>query len=228
MTEPVPATGEPRTVSRGLTSTLRWFLYGAAAASLGATVTTYREIGAFDEYLARGTPTAEAAWDAAVQASEGLLGVFSLAATVVAVLTIVWWYQAYLVVERLDPPGRSWSAGWAIGGWFIPIANLIIPKMVLNEIDRASVVVDEGTSEWRQRRLLPAANWWWAFWVFASLTMTVGISVLQAQAERGALDPDAYRSGLWLLGIGLAAVTGAAFAGAASIRVIGSRLSPPR
>lgn len=215
-----------RVLSPGLTGTLRWFFYGAAAVSLGASVTTYREIEHFDAYVADRSSQALARLLEAEQASEGLLGVFSLVALVVAVLTIIWWYQAYQTVEDRAPllEGRSWSAGWAIGGWFIPIANLIIPKLVLNEIDRASSSLDVGLPTWKEHRLAPASNWWWASWVFGSLSLSFGVSVIQAQLERGTFDAPIYRSGLWMLLTGLAVLTVAALCAAATIRVIGERL----
>lgn len=215
-------------LSGGLTGTLRGFLYAAAAASLAATLTTVREIEAFDAYIGSGTAGALSRLVQAEEASQGVLGVFSLAAIVVAVLTIVWWYQAYQAVERSPLGGRSWSAGWAVGGWFIPLANLIIPKLVLNEIDRSSVALDEGVAEWRDRPLLRVANWWWGFWVIGNLATTVGVSMVQLPVEDGRLDPSTYRAGLAMVAFGLAALTGAALCGAGSIRVIGARLRRPR
>jgi hypothetical protein len=31
-----------------------------------------------------------------------------------------------------------WSAGWAIGAWFVPVLSLVRPKAILNDIWRAS------------------------------------------------------------------------------------------
>lgn len=228
MTDVLPSGGDHRVLSRGLTGTLRGFLYAAAAASIGATLTTILEIDAFDRWVESGSGSALARLVEAEEASQGLLGVFSLASLVVAVLTIVWWYQAYQAIERSPLGERSWSAGWAVGGWFIPVANLIIPKLVLNEIDRSSASLDEGATEWRTRPLLAIANWWWAFWVISSLATAVGVTVIQVQLEADSLDPATYRSGLWIVAVGLATVTGAALCGAASIRVIGGRLIRPR
>jgi hypothetical protein len=228
MTDSLPSGGEHRVLSRGLTGTLRGLLYAAAAASLGATLTTIREIDAFDTWVESGTAPALARLIEAEEASQGLLGVFSLVAMAVAVLTIVWWYQAYQAIERSPLGERSWSAGWAVGGWFIPFANLVIPKLVLNEIDRSSTALEEGVAEWRTRPLLAIANWWWAFWVLSSVATAMGAFIMQVQVEATTLDPSTYRSGLWMLAVGLATVTGAALCGAASIRVIGARLTRPR
>lgn len=65
----------------------------------------------------------------------------TLVAAFVFVLTglafIQWLYRARLDLERRGAAGLTWRPGWAIGGWFIPIANLVIPLLVVNEIDQA-------------------------------------------------------------------------------------------
>ena len=45
---------------------------------------------------------------------------------------------AYRSLNRSGAEGRSWSSGWAVGGWFIPLAALVIPRLVLSEIERIS------------------------------------------------------------------------------------------
>ncbi len=160
----------------------------------------------------------------AEEVSEGVVGVFSLCALVVAVLTIIWWYQAYQAVERTGLPRRRWSSGWAVGGWFIPFANLIIPKLVLNEIDRISGAAADGMEGWSDRRVAPAVNWWWGCFVSGSLLLGAGTGIAAEQVERGLPDPDLYSTGLSATAVGFAISVAAALLGAAALRVIGDRL----
>ncbi|MEK7252327.1 MAG: DUF4328 domain-containing protein [Actinomycetota bacterium] len=161
----------------------------------------------------------------AEEVTQGLIGLFSLCAIVLAVLTIIWWYQAYSAIDRSGATGRSWSSGWAVGGWFIPFANFVIPKLVLNEIDRVSAVAAEGSGEWRSRPLLSIANWWWAAFVTGAVLFAAGSGITADQVERGVTDADLYSTGLWLTAAGLAVDVAAALFGAAAIRVLGSRLT---
>ncbi len=160
----------------------------------------------------------------AEEVSEGVIGVFSLCALMVAVLTVIWWYQAYQAVERTGVPGRKWSSGWAVGGWFIPFANLIIPKLVLNEIDRISGATADGGDGWSSRRVAAVVNWWWGCFVTGSLLLAAGSSISADQVERGLPDPDLYSTGLSATAVGFAFSMAAALLGAAALRVIGDRL----
>src|SRR5262245_14862724 len=47
-----------------------------------------------------------------------------------AVVFIVWLYRARRNLAIWGILGLGWGPGWAIGGWFIPLANLLIPKLV--------------------------------------------------------------------------------------------------
>lgn len=211
------------TVSPGLTGTLRGFFYAAAATGLGAAVATVNETRRFAEVVAGEFGSIGRLADAE-EVSEGLIGLFSLCGMVLAVLTIIWWYQAYQAIERTASSGRSWSAGWAIGGWFIPLANLIIPRLVLSEIDRVSAAAEEGSAEWRGRPQLAVASWWWGCFVAASVVLAAGTGITADQLDRGITDVGLYRSGLWLTAAGLALDVVAALCAAASLRVLGGRI----
>jgi hypothetical protein len=219
--------GGHRAVSRGLTATLRGFFYGAAAISAASVFALNHELGRFDEWRGTMSPAAEAAWARAQEGKVALVGLWGLAAAVVAVLVIMWWYQAYRAIEAAPALGRSWSPGWAIGGWFIPVASLVIPKLVLNEIDRVSSAAEEGDAvEWRGRRTLGMTNWWWALWVVGSTAAGMGTLLTPPELGPAAVtDPDVYHSALRFTMLGMAALTGAALFAAASLRILGSRLT---
>lgn len=213
-----------RTVSRGLTGTLRGFLYAAAGIALAAAFAVFNEARAFEAWW-EGTGTL-GALTAAEEATLGIDGVLTLASLTIAVLAIVWWYQAYLAIQRLEPSGLRWSPGWAIGGWFIPFANLIIPKRVLDEVDRVSGAAEAGTIDgWRERATLRVAAVWWGFWVAAVVLRGVGIVMTQSQLlPEATFDGGVYASGLRFSLVGLVALCVAALSGAAALRILGERL----
>lgn len=217
---------EHRTLSRGLTGTLRAFFYAAAAIAAASVFAVNHEVGRFELWWGTRSPAALDRLVQAEEASAAMIGLFLLSALVIAVLVIIWWYQAYQAIERVGATDRSWSAGWAIGGWFIPLASLIIPKLVLNEIDRVSAAAEEGGGEWRDRRTLGVATWWWGLWVMGSLALGFGATLTQSQLDPNVgFDGDLYLSGLRFTMVGLAALFGAALFAAASLRIIGSRLA---
>lgn len=107
----------------------------ASAAAIGVAFNTAEVMDRFTRTRA-GTPAetrAIADWESA----EGLLigaglGVRGLWA-ILALLSIFWLYRAYRTVETTGAKGRQWSPGWAIAGFLIPVANLIMPFLMTSE-----------------------------------------------------------------------------------------------
>ncbi|KAF0647477.1 MULTISPECIES: DUF4328 domain-containing protein [Streptomyces] len=79
-----------------------------------------------------------------------------------AVVFVVWFHRARVNADVLGPAEQRRGRGWAIGSWFIPIANLWIPRQVAGDIWDASEPGGHRTS----RAVL---NTWWALWVSAAL-----------------------------------------------------------
>jgi hypothetical protein len=75
---------------------------------------------------------------------------------------IVWLYLAYANVQRWGIRGLSWSKGWAIGAWFIPLANLVIPKGVVDAVYSASIA-PAGQTEVRSQSSPLIWSWWLTF-----------------------------------------------------------------
>jgi hypothetical protein len=142
-----------------------------------------------------------------------------------AALTLTWWYRAYRAVVGSGAIGLRWSPRWAVGGWFIPIGNLVIEKMVLDEIDRVSSAVHAGEQSWRSRRLMALTGWWWGFWAGGLVLGIYGTRLVSGQIDAPTFDANSYRMGLVALLVTHATSTIAAFLGAASLRVLGERMN---
>jgi hypothetical protein len=86
------------------------------------------------------------------------LAVLDIGATIgIGVVFIVWFWRARKNIERFGArPSRG--AGWAIGAWFVPCANLVLP---------ATVAVDiwSGSQPLQQRRAPVVLGLWWVSFV---------------------------------------------------------------
>lgn len=91
-----------------------------------------------------------------------LAGFAYLAGLVGAAIAIpMWMHRCFRNLPALGATGLSWSPGWAAGGWFIPLANFVIPYLVTREL-----WINAGGEPVPAWSLLPA---WWATWVGAYL-----------------------------------------------------------
>jgi hypothetical protein len=90
---------------------------------------------------------------------------FSLLALVVAaVLVMIWLFRFSKALDARGASGRTWSSGWTIGGWFIPLANLVIPRLVVGEMERIANVpyTNEFVGEsWKKYRRSSVGDLWW-------------------------------------------------------------------
>jgi len=214
----------PTRVSKGLTGTLRGFLVASAVLGAIGGLVKVNEARTFTRVTGPSTaPVSDLT--SAEDLSAGVVGLFGLAALTVVVLIIVWLYQSYKAVDAHGVAGTSWSAGWAVGGWFIPFANFVIPKLVVNEVDRISAAAVEGPLDsWRQQRTLGVANGWWVTFVIGSVLFVTGGGVSEAQLDAAVPDLDLYETGLWLQAAGLFAYGLAGFLGSTVVKSIGDRL----
>jgi hypothetical protein len=61
-----------------------------------------------------------------------------IAALVGVIALMSWLYTAQSNLRVLPDARPRWSPGWALGGWFIPLANFVIPALVLYDAARNS------------------------------------------------------------------------------------------
>jgi hypothetical protein len=103
---------------------------------------------------------------------------FSLLALVVAaILVMIWLFRFSKALDARGTTGRTWSSGWTIGGWFIPLANLVIPRLVVGEMERIASVTyaNEFIGEsWKRYRRSAMGDLWWLMWVSGNVVATFG------------------------------------------------------
>src|SRR5262249_14121312 len=147
-----------RPVSRALavwTQVVCWitaaaFVIGAiAVANLrGAADRFYK---AFDSTVDPASTDLGRKWIDAEKFPSGWYYFWVVASLAVAVLLIIWTYKVTRAVNRHQGLRRRWTHGWAVGGWFIPVANVVLPALVLMEDERIATAAarNEGdVSNW--------------------------------------------------------------------------------
>ena len=96
----------------------------------------------------------------------GLLELVIYFTTVVCFL--IWLYRASDNLRAINPHGPiEYSPGWAVGSFFIPIANLFIPYRAVKEIWQKSGPPDEAFLFAPS----PPSTFptWWTFWILAAI-----------------------------------------------------------
>lgn len=61
-------------------------------------------------------------------ATTGILQFVALVLTAIAFL--LWYSRAYRNVLAMGMPAPRWGTRWAVGSWFVPFVNLVMPKQV--------------------------------------------------------------------------------------------------
>ncbi len=97
----------------------------------------------------------------ALSADVLLVSIFVYLAGVVgaAIAVPMWMHRVFRNLPALGAVPGAWSPAWAAGGWFIPLAQYVIPFLVARELWRR--VHFDSTPAWALLQL------WWAAWVAA-------------------------------------------------------------
>lgn len=92
------------------------------------------------------------------------------------VFFLVWLYRSHNNLRAFYPSRRlDYSAGWAVGSFFIPFVNLVVPYRAVREVWQKSGPPEEG--------LLAEPNppaWfalWWLFWILSSISNNISLRV---------------------------------------------------
>jgi hypothetical protein len=83
-----------------------------------------------------------------------------------------WIREAYEALDICRVEDLSWGPGWALGGWFIPFGNAVIPFLITAEVWKASAPEGGGLRSWRDARFPVLVLVWWVILfidVFVSL-----------------------------------------------------------
>lgn len=87
---------------------------------------------------------------------------------VMVVMISMWIYRAAKNARSIRPQMET-SPGWAVGWYFIPVANLWKPYQAMAEIWRISCAPDR----WRTAETPAAMKGWWGAWVASNIISNV-------------------------------------------------------
>ena len=110
-----------------------------------------------------------------------------------AVAFLAWLFQARVNLRAFGIRRPSYSRGWVVWGFLVPVVNLFRPYQVIREVWQASARKSHDAFNWRSlpvSKLLPA---WWALFVgwgllelMALLSNTgAGVNLAKLQLSRG-------------------------------------------
>jgi Domain of unknown function (DUF4328) len=119
-------------------------------------------------------------------ATAGLLQVGTY--LVCGIAFLIWYARAYGNLQRLGARGVDRSRAWAVISWFVPFANLVVPKRVMNVIWRASdPELPAVPIDWEHNRVPAVFHWWWGLWLIstfvANLLMRDALDTAQTVEE---------------------------------------------
>jgi hypothetical protein len=92
------------------------------------------------------------------------LDLLPLAATALA--WSMWQHRAQANLRALGAADLRYSPGWAVGWWYIPFANIVMPFKVMRELWQASEP-RAGAIDWKATPSTSLLGWWWATWLGA-------------------------------------------------------------
>ena len=160
----------------GLKTALTWLLALNALSTVFVVLALLKRLGTLDDLEDRGFTFDTIAKDEdARDLVLSSLGLFLLLALVTGIVFIVWFFRAAKNSEALGRQRPRFGAGWAIGGWFIPLANLVIPVLIAQDLWRGSdPSVPRGDDRWRIAPRSALVGWWWALLIVSRVSLFIG------------------------------------------------------
>jgi hypothetical protein len=216
-------------VSPGLGGTLQGFFWAMCGLSIVAMLLAIGNLLAFNAWWdtpigSREADDALGDWVRVEDALQAVGGVMLTVGIVVFVLLVVWSGQAHKASQVLWAGERSWTSGWSVGGWFIPFGNAVIPKMVLNEIERIAFAARSGGRVGEGWRTMTTSAVGWVWWLAAIAGSLLNFAGNGLGTEPGASAAEV-RLGYVLNCVGLTVFAVGAAAGALFVRKLTSRLT---
>jgi hypothetical protein len=198
----------------GLATALQWLLGSEIAVGVGTALASWHRRGLMERIEDGDRPGFAQLRhaDDYVRVAAGLWGLLSLA---IFVVLIVFLWRAAKNTELWRREKARYGPGWAIGSWFIPFANLVLPAMVVQSIWKRSPTIDPYG--YRHDEPAGLVGWWWITWIVGSLLVRFGPA---SEANATAAEVS---SGDTLRTVGVLFATGAALLLIAVVRRLAAR-----
>ena len=95
---------------------------------------------------------------------------------IAAIPWLLWQFRAHANLRALGVSGLKYSPGWAVGWWFVPFANIVVPFLVMRELWKASDP-DASSLDWIGRRATALLGLWWAGRLATQLFLQIGFVI---------------------------------------------------
>lgn len=100
--------------------------------------------------------------------ARGAVGAVFLGGIIItAILWVLWVQRSRTNAIALGAGGQRYSDGLAVGGWFIPLANIVIGRTVINDLWRATDPTIPSGYWVAGRPVAGIVNGWFALWMIA-------------------------------------------------------------
>jgi hypothetical protein len=220
----------PVGVSPALAGWLQGLMWAAAALSALVALAYWATWSAFERWLRAGMLAEGRTWQGWSDAERTALALgVARGAVLVAQfgVLVVWAHRAHGASDRLEPQGRSWSSGWAVAAWFVPLGSVVLAKAVLNEIERIALAPRRRgrvSPLWRTHPLSSAGTvWWTAFWAYVVFH---GVGGLVMPTDAATWDAGSVKASYALALAGSLCGVVSMVAGVVHLREVSRRLSP--
>lgn len=129
---------------------------------------------------------------------------------VTGIVFLVWQWRSARNAEALDRFGARFGPVWSIGGWFIPLANLVIPVLVMQDLWR-SFDPRPSIEGFRKNPRSGLIGWWWGVFVISGFLSRGGTASSSSLSDlRSAEDAASFGAALFAVAaiLAIAVVSG--------------------
>jgi hypothetical protein len=172
------ASAQPHKSLKGIATALTVALLLAALASIVAGIAFLNRASFVDDVNRLNLSDAEAK-DDAVRSG---IGFFFLMFVIVGVLWLIGQFRHAKNAERLRG-SLGLGPGWAIGGWFIPFGNFVLPGMQLHQAAKASDPDLPPGRPWKEGRSQALVLVWALVFDLSALCFSIGSSTRPSTDE---------------------------------------------
>jgi hypothetical protein len=154
---------------RGLTTALTVLFWALAGSALLCLIALFNQRSVADDVAHGNVVDALSRLRHADSGVRGTTGFMGLVVIAIVVVFIIWFWRAAKNNELFGRRNARFTPGWSIGSWFIPLANLVIPVLIAQDLWRGSdQSAPPGDPTWRSRRGSAVVGWWWAGFLVSS------------------------------------------------------------
>jgi Domain of unknown function (DUF4328) len=162
---------EGRAVLQSRTNLARVILYVFLAASAVAALVSLGELGGIVDLDAAEDPVS-------LTAALGLV-LYGLVFLICVIVVGMWIYRAHANLHLVDGVETTISPGWAVGWYFVPVANLFKPYAAMKELWATSHGFDDRFADEGQQPL-PT---WWGCWIAGNIIANISLRLSMSESS---------------------------------------------